>query len=230
MNSFNQFNGGLAAGTLVTTPDGDMRIEDVKAGDLVLSGVGGCRTRSYEVNKVSANHYCGPMLKIVVNCSDYQFRATPNHICFSSPSSLSLTDNAVFLYAFDGESELDEENSLSHFICIANSNKDAVDFSNLDQADKFARQMAKANGGLEIKRFADFNQYYEPFNFMPATDLKVAMQVPVTKNETVESATITRIDQEQYDGLVYDLDIPEARNFAANGVLVHDSTRVLRCP
>jgi intein/homing endonuclease len=42
----------------------------------------------------------------------------------------------------------------------------------------------------------------------------------------IEKATITNITEEPYEGFVYDLDIPEARNFAANGILVHDSTFV----
>ncbi len=48
---------GLAAGTLVTTPDGDKKIEDVKAGDLVLSGVGAHESKFYKVGKATAKTY-----------------------------------------------------------------------------------------------------------------------------------------------------------------------------
>jgi DNA helicase-2/ATP-dependent DNA helicase PcrA len=49
----------LAAGTLVTTPNGDKKIEDVVAGDLVLSGVGDSQARFCEVLVAKSNSLVG---------------------------------------------------------------------------------------------------------------------------------------------------------------------------
>ncbi|HEX8464174.1 MAG TPA: UvrD-helicase domain-containing protein, partial [Abditibacterium sp.] len=215
----------LAAGTLVTTPDGDKKIEDIKAGDLVLSGVGNSETNFYEVNEVSANAYSGPILRVDTD-SEHQFRATPNHIVFGS-SEEEETNSSLYLLAFCEEQKFGEgqKSWLLHDVGIEREDGCPTEIQrigDIDMAEKVAQQISQANGGIEIDRIAAFTPNYH-FRFMPATDLKVAMQVPITKNEVVEVATITNITEEQYDGLVYDLDIPEARNFAANGVLVHNS-------
>ena len=143
------------------------------------------------------------MLRIAVNYSDYLLRLTPNHIFFGFAKNDNFKEDSVLLYAFDA----DKKGELSHFVCTTGLEDALGEFSDLDYTEEFARQQARTRGGVEIERFANFT-FCEPSRFMPATDLKVAMQVPVTKNEVVQSATITNITEEQYDGLVYDLDIP----------------------
>ena len=90
---------GLAAGTLVMTPDGEKKIEEVKAGDLVLSGVGDGLSRYCEVEEATAKPYRGPMLRIESN-PDYQLRATPNHICFGFPHDAGKIESNILLFAF----------------------------------------------------------------------------------------------------------------------------------
>ncbi len=214
----------LAAGTLVTTPDGDKKIEEIKAGDLVLSGIGDYKTRFYKVNKVSSKAYNGPILRVTAEYSNHQFLATPNHICFgltrfdASREEDHPDKNQILLWAFDTNTPV----SLSHYVRREDNVNDLEDFNDIDLAEEAARRLAQSSGGSKIERVADFT-FCEPFIFMAAIELKVEMNIPVVKNNLVEKATITKITEEHYDGLVYDLDIPEARNFAANGVLVHNS-------
>lgn len=128
---------GLAAGTLVTTPDGEKKIEEVKAGDLVLSGVGASETRFHEVTKVSAQPYCGLMLQVTAGNLPHlikgnsarlragrsvrQFYVAPNHICFAFHRDLNRRGNAVILQAFDrGRQAFDtgeRSGSIKHSIC-----------------------------------------------------------------------------------------------------------------
>ena len=72
MNSLSEINGpipapsaGLAAGTLVTTPDGDKKIEDVKAGDWVLGGVGEGISQFHKVAEAKSSQYSGLILTSV---------------------------------------------------------------------------------------------------------------------------------------------------------------------
>ena len=208
----------LAAGTLVTTPDGDKPIEDIREGDLVLSGVGEGEARFYPVKKASAKSYRGPMLRVESN-SGCILRATPNHICFGFPHCGEPIENEILLFAFSYYPH--KEGTFLHEVHKSDKSQYFAD-ENIDNADEVARQMARSNGGLEIKRFASFTPKRN-LRFRSTSDLKVSMQIPVTKGTTVELATITDITEEHYDGYVYDLDVPLARNFAANGVLVHNS-------
>jgi hypothetical protein len=218
---------GLATGTLVTTPDGKKKIEEVKAGDLVLSGVGEDKTDFFKISKVSSKLYNGLILRITANHNDntkHQFCATPNHVCFgNSFKKLSqVAQDSILLYSFNYYD--DEAGCISHSVTKRGSG-DSQGFDNIDCAEDAAFQMAHQNGDAEIKHFACFT-YHPTFEFMHAADLEVTMQIPSVKKNSVHEATITSIEEEQYDGLVYNLDIPEARNFAANGVLVHDSTYI----
>jgi hypothetical protein len=214
---------GLAAGTLVTTPDGDKPIEEIQAGDMVLSGFGGRQTQFYNVGKVSAKQYSGPMLTITSKRSASRLRVTPNHICFCKSKNFnSHSEDTINLRAFTGVNG----DLWRHITFRVKSQEKASKFKNFDYAEESARKMSQSCGGLEIKRYAIFGNQEHHFMFMPSTDLEIGMKLPILENWKVVHSLITNITEEHYDGLVYDLDIPDARNFAANGVLVHDSTSI----
>ncbi len=67
--------------TEIETPEGRKRIEDLKEGDLVISGAGWNKTLPRPIEKVMVNPYSGPLVRITVE-GGHSFRATPNHICF----------------------------------------------------------------------------------------------------------------------------------------------------
>ncbi len=216
----------LASGTVVQTTDGESLIESVVEGDKIIGGVGEGLAEFYEVGKVKSKNYKGPILNIETDTEivyGYGLRLTPNHICFARVPEEQPKEDSVVLMAFDN---VDRESRTSeHTIFTKNDGEIEAD---IDNAERIALQLSRSNGGAEIERFAGFGfpkglNHDWAFRFMPATDLRVGMKVPVYDTSQFISATITNITEEQYDGLVYDLDIPEARNFAANGVLVHNS-------
>ncbi len=61
------------------------------------------------------------------------------------------------------------------------------------------------------------------FHFMPASHLCVGMTVPVWKDGEVREDAVERVESVPYEGDVYDLSIPDFRNFISEGVLVHNS-------
>jgi hypothetical protein len=218
---------GLAAGTLVTTPDDDKKIEEIKAGDLVLSGIGEHYAGFYAVRSATLQHYAGPLLHISIK-SGNRLGVTPHHTCFGS-LEIEPIEGSVGVYAFaHGMS-----GKLSHQVFTSHPSTFSIgEFDNLDRAEEAARARAQAVGGSEVRRFA-YLSFDDDFGFMAATDLRIGMNVPVAKvasiklpnmdDSWVKSSAITNITEEHYDGLVYALEVPEARNFAAHGVLVHDS-------
>jgi hypothetical protein len=208
----------LAAGIIIETSNGDKKIEDVVVGDRVLSGIGGGSFGFYKVKKANKKRYHGPILRVTTDYSGVHFRATPTHICFGYPKGEEPSKDKVLLYAFD------RGNIVPHAIHDALCSDSIQEFKSLDRMEEAAHEIAQSNGGAEIERFACFTSY-EYFKFRPALDLSVGMKIPVLKDDSIQSSTITRIEEEEYSGFVYDLDIPKARNFAANGILVHDSTQ-----
>jgi DNA helicase-2/ATP-dependent DNA helicase PcrA len=72
----------LPAGTMVATPDGPRPIENIKDGDLVLSGTGWGDVAPMRVDKLMANPFKGRLVKVRIE-GGMVVRATPNHICFA---------------------------------------------------------------------------------------------------------------------------------------------------
>jgi DNA helicase-2/ATP-dependent DNA helicase PcrA len=61
------------------------------------------------------------------------------------------------------------------------------------------------------------------FTFQPASHLHPGMIVPVYRDGRLEERLIETVEWEDYEGTVYDLSVPHARNFIANDVAVHNS-------
>lgn len=63
----------------------------------------------------------------------------------------------------------------------------------------------------------------KPFYFMPASHLREGMTVPVLENGQIKEDRIKSVNFFDYNGDVYDISVPNLRNFSAGGVLVHNS-------
>ena len=61
------------------------------------------------------------------------------------------------------------------------------------------------------------------FLFMPLSHIQSGMIVPLFKDGHVRESTVACVEWEDYEGLVYDLSIPNTRNYIANGIVVHNS-------
>jgi DNA helicase-2/ATP-dependent DNA helicase PcrA len=61
------------------------------------------------------------------------------------------------------------------------------------------------------------------FHLMPASHLHQGMVVPVLEGGSVGEDVVERVESVPYNGPVYDLSIESLRNFAAEGILVHNS-------
>jgi DNA helicase-2/ATP-dependent DNA helicase PcrA len=60
-------------------------------------------------------------------------------------------------------------------------------------------------------------------HFMPASHLRIGMVIPVLDDGRIVEDTVESIERRSYQGPVYDLSISDLRNFAADGVVVHNS-------
>jgi hypothetical protein len=225
---------GVAAGTSVSTPGGVKIVEELVVGESVLSGVGDGLARFYEINEIQAIPYRGPMLRFEARADDenefreFEFRVTPENICFAT-----LTQDQI------GTQELEPVSGIAihafqHFDLKSGTMTHTVysqdretKFHDLDSADNWGREIPQSSDGAEISWFFFHGDNYMDdafYRFRPAIELQIGMLLITAREFTLQYAFITNIAVEPYDGLVYVLDIPKVRNFAANGVLVHDST------
>ena len=107
-----------------------------------------------------------------------------------------------------------------------------VEISNLDydHAENFVRTLAQSSGNhIEISRRAFFTDTQSTggitrsFDFQPASHIHPTMVIPVLENGKIVDDVVAQVDWQEYDGWVYDLDIPKVHNYIANGIVVHNS-------
>jgi DNA helicase-2/ATP-dependent DNA helicase PcrA len=61
------------------------------------------------------------------------------------------------------------------------------------------------------------------FIAMPFSHFRQGMSLPVIENGKITEDVIVKITTKDYDGYVYDISVPDLRQFIANGVVVHNS-------
>ncbi|RYG60316.1 hypothetical protein EON80_24835, partial [bacterium] len=225
----------LVAGSTVQTPNGIKPIEEIVVGDQVLGGIGRGEVGFHEVKAVKSKPYNGPVLSIGADPAgeddpDYYFRATPNHVCFAQVDDEKPQDDSVVLLAFDNDCGTRGD---QHSIY---SKREGEIETNIDRAEEIALRMARSLGGSQIERFARFGPgkgFVDNANyrFLPAGRIEYDMAVPFiagfqdfdlhdpSGTHPIVPAYVSVIEEEQYDGLVYDLDVEGGRNFAVDGIL-----------
>jgi DNA helicase-2/ATP-dependent DNA helicase PcrA len=85
-----------------------------------------------------------------------------------------------------------------------------------------AEQIARAAGGAEIARWAALTSG-DKFAFQPAAHLRPTMIVPVWHEGAIVEDEVIGVEQLEYSGPVYDLDVAQLRNYIVDGVVVHNS-------
>ncbi|MDR1695488.1 MAG: UvrD-helicase domain-containing protein [Endomicrobium sp.] len=90
-----------------------------------------------------------------------------------------------------------------------------------DEAEKFVKNIL-AVSDLSLTVEAKLTSAGS-FTAMPFSHFKPGMTVPVLNGGKITDDTIDEISYSDYDGFVYDLSVPDLRQFAVNGVVVHNS-------
>ncbi len=90
-----------------------------------------------------------------------------------------------------------------------------------DEAEEFARKLSMVEENFEILKKAKLSND-KSFMFMPIGSFKPGMSIAVQDNEKIEEDIVISVELEDYDGYVYDLNIDNARNYIANGIVVHN--------
>lgn len=90
-----------------------------------------------------------------------------------------------------------------------------------DEAEDFAKKIMQTYDGLDIVRKAKLTKD-KTFNFMPFGNLRSGMSIAVNDNGHIIEDTIKNVEFEEYDGYVYDLSVPELRQYICQNVVVHN--------
>ncbi|NLM36370.1 MAG: UvrD-helicase domain-containing protein [Clostridiales bacterium] len=93
--------------------------------------------------------------------------------------------------------------------------------SNYDEAEALGRKICSTMDGLSIMRKAKLTND-KSFYFMPFGSLRKGMSIVINNNGHLEEDIVQEVTCENYKGFVYDLSIPELRQYIAQDVVVHN--------
>ncbi len=213
----------------VQTPDGPKAISEIRAGDRVVGGSGWGKHEAMPVEKAMTRPYEGRLLRIRT-AGGRTLDATPNHMCFGRTEGGSLGAAAVSFTMFGGVQTEPEPSWHEHTVELVTSDPDLASRvggqfetsrKDYDAGLELAERIC-ALDGLDLVSRARLTPG-GAFTFMPASHLCVGMTIPVVEGEEVVEGRVESVESEHYEGEVYDLSVPNLRNFSAEGVLVHNS-------
>jgi DNA helicase-2/ATP-dependent DNA helicase PcrA len=95
-------------------------------------------------------------------------------------------------------------------------------YKELDRTALVAEEISRAVGGVDIARWAAFTRG-DMFSFQPAAHLQPTMIVPVWRDSQLVDEEIVSVEEVDYEGTIYDLDVEHLHNYIAQGVVVHNS-------
>ena len=84
----------IAAGSLVQTPQGETRVEDLRAGDEIIGAAGRGTTATAKIESVRARPFRGAMLRVTTR-GNRVLETTPNHMFFAR---LGVRGDAFYVY------------------------------------------------------------------------------------------------------------------------------------
>ena len=91
-----------------------------------------------------------------------------------------------------------------------------------DEAAKFSTEIAALDDDIEINKRARLLSD-KVFDFTPASHIRPSMSIPVYCNEEIIDDVVKDVSIEDYDGYVYDLSVPNLRQYVCEGIVVHNS-------
>ncbi|HEY4027758.1 MAG TPA: UvrD-helicase domain-containing protein [Candidatus Dormibacteraeota bacterium] len=194
----------LVHGSRVTMGDGAIRaIEEVAAGDLVLSGYGSGEFRPARVVRVHRSRARGACVAITTRAGR-RIVSTAEHTHFAGYRSVAPAREAalVELCAVGARA--------THRLSVGSHQAEASEFGDL------LRRTAAAPGVALRARLAPDG----PLPFVPAAAVRPGMAMFAADGgyDVVE-----RVEPVEIGGWVYDLDVERTHNFVAEGLVTHNS-------
>lgn len=91
-----------------------------------------------------------------------------------------------------------------------------------DEALEYAKELKGFNNDLEIVKRARLTEETY-FTYMPASHIRPNMAIPIYENGKIVEDLVAEIEVEEYEGYVYDISVPNFRQYICNDILIHNS-------
>ena len=92
---------------------------------------------------------------------------------------------------------------------------------NYDEAEDFSKSLLNTLNDFELTKKAKLTKE-DSFYFMPLGSIKEGMDIVTVVNNEAIIEEVKAVEVVDYEGVVFDLNIQEARNYVANDIVVHN--------
>lgn len=240
------------AGSLVDTPDGPTAIETLRRGDTVLSAAGYGKATTGTVTRLRKVPFDGQLVR-ATTASGKTIECTPKHIVFgrseetdkyvsNSTTRGGQRHSVINVVLFGDKRQTVRTPWSASRISVQTSDPKVIESLRQQgvavragKGDSLRAEWHNTDYGAVEERVAAMTipdqstvmRYTfmtdKKFLFMPASQLRADMAVPVLQNGQVVEDTIVAIDRVPYKGTAYDLDIDKVHNYSVGGVVSHNS-------
>lgn len=222
----------LVSGTKVLTAYGNwLNIEDIKLGDELLCASGDGDTSPYRVDNIRVSSYDGIIYRIKTKSGNV-LKMTNSHVIFARDILDNTDDDSLhgISYNLFASKDINRNTSIYYKLStLESTNKSGscleTDLSNDNLYLNFLEKTKVLTGiyGTTVStQCTAMLLKNTKFRYRLASELVEGMTVCVYKDKKLIEDEIISISKKSYKGKVYDLNIPELRNFIANGVVVHN--------
>ncbi|MDS0526050.1 UvrD-helicase domain-containing protein [Clostridium sp. SHJSY1] len=104
---------------------------------------------------------------------------------------------------------------------VSISDIEKTEHSDFDKTEEFVKNIVNDSENFEITKRAKLTRD-ENFLFMPLGSLKEGMEVVTFHEGKVIGEEVVSVNIQQYNGVVYDLNIEGVRNYMANDIVMHN--------
>lgn len=196
----------------------ERNIDGFNIGDDVLSGVGNGEVDSFKIDAVFMRDYNGKVVKIILENGN-ELTLTPEHKLFACRNSIK--QNSVYLEYFGNVAkDVGRDNATYTYGHNIYDGSNVTCVTDFDKAGEYAHIIADREEKDLVINARLISEL--PSELCRADELKIGDSLPVYLDYGVKLSDIIDIKMENYNGKVYDINVPNSRNFFVNNVLVHN--------
>lgn len=91
-----------------------------------------------------------------------------------------------------------------------------------DEANEYGKSIQELDSDIEIVRRAKLTEQ-ESFYYMPASHIRPSMSIASYEGGKIVEDIVEEVSIEEYDGYVFDISVPNFRQYLCEGIVVHNS-------
>ncbi|WP_165442865.1 UvrD-helicase domain-containing protein [Senegalia massiliensis] len=201
----------------IKTIDGYSEMNSLEDQSTIISAGGWGKVLQGKFDKKKENYYKGPIIEIKTK-KGKMIKTTPNHMMFGK-LNIEENPNKKIYIDFFGSKENNNEGYYNH---VVQFNNKPTYIEEYDEALTYSKKIISLEDDIEIIKRARLTKD-TTFNYMPASHIRPSMSIPIYEDGEIVDDIVEEVNVLDYEGYVYDISVPNLRQYISNDIVVHNS-------